>query len=99
MYTQVTFGDFLTRILEKVKRERGIEFDRYPNIAVHWDEGDWLYQICNDFSVRVFRWLRADKILIEGPYHDIPPLETQEDFEARFEVEFNAAVDQLMDHL
>lgn len=53
MYTQVSFGDFLARILENIKSEREIEFDEYPNSGVQWSDGDWLYEIRKDFSVRV----------------------------------------------
>jgi len=96
MYTQVTFGEFLVRILNNIKRERGIEFDEYPKVPVQWSEGDWLYEVRKDFSVRVFRWLRRDEVLIEGPYRDIPSAENHEEFEARFAAEFDSAVDQLM---
>ena len=42
MYTQVTFGLFLERVLDEIRQDFGIEFDEYPNTAVHWLEGQWL---------------------------------------------------------
>ena len=95
MYTEVTFAEFLGRPLDKAKAERGIEFHQSPNVPIHWTEGDWLYEIQNGFSVRLFRWLKHDhEVVIDGP--DWGNLrQTREEFEARFENEFDAAIERL----
>jgi hypothetical protein len=97
VYTEVSFGLFLETLLEWAKREKGIEFDEYPNISIPWREGDWLYEILGDFSVRVFRWLQqgAEK-KIDGPRWDNLK-ETREEFERRFEQDFKGAVSKLLE--
>jgi hypothetical protein len=94
MYTQVTFGHFLERVFANAKASHGIEFDQYPNTAVAWEKGDWLYEITNGFSVRVFRWLSEPKLELAGPDF-ANARETHEAFEARFEREFFKAIAEL----
>ena len=71
-YIQVSFGQFLERLLSQAKAEHGIEFDEYPNIAVSGCKGDWLYQIDSRFGVRVFRWPDHEKReqKVKGPDWD-----------------------------
>ncbi len=96
MYTQVTFGQFLERLFAQAKAERGIEFDEYPNMAMGWRDGDWLYQMVNGFNVRIFRWPPHEnrEETIVGPDWDNLS-ETREEFEARFEKDFLQAVEHL----
>src|SRR5260370_34170199 len=97
MYTQVTFGQFLDTVLGDVNSESGIHFDGSPNptMAFIWREGEWLYEINNDFSVRVFRWHQpANEVLVAGPrWGDLT--ETREQFEPRFREDFKAAIQTL----
>jgi hypothetical protein len=98
MYTQVTFGEFLDRPLARAKAEHGIDFRAYPNPAVRWLPGDWLYEIVNSFDVRIFRWALPEcEALIAGPLWD-DPSETREQFEARFEKDFSDSIKRLKDH-
>ena len=96
MYTQVAFAEFLGRLLDKVKEQRGIKFDESPNVPIHWQRGDWLYEIKSDFSIRLFRWLDHDKEeeIVAGPNWSNGE-ETREEFERRFENDFWKALDSL----
>ena len=94
MYTQVTFADFLGRVLAEVKVERGIEFGDYPNVAMNWSRGQWLSDVQNGFSVRVFRWGLGGEVIVSGPDWS-NTAETRGEFENRFDREFRAALDQL----
>lgn len=88
MYTQVTFGQFLDRLLAN----SGIEFKQYPNPWDDWRQGDWGYEIQHDMAVRIFRYSsRNAETTIPGPrWNDIS--ETCGTFEPRFTAGFNAAV-------
>jgi hypothetical protein len=90
MYTEVTFGLFLERLFAQVKSAHGIEFGQYPNTAIKWSDGDWLYEM-DGFSVRLFRWPPRPKreILVEGW---VGTQEMREQFEARFEHDFFRAI-------
>ncbi|MGH9875273.1 MAG: hypothetical protein ACRD9S_22690 [Pyrinomonadaceae bacterium] len=97
MFTEVGFGTFVRRYLDQAKERYGIEFgDKYPNPAVYTIDakGAWAYEIFGGFSVRVFRWRRCDlpEVIISGPYS---AAETSEEFEARFDREFWAAIEKL----
>ena len=96
MYTQVTFGLFLERLFAKAKTDDGIEFHEYPNIAISWEDGDWLYQIVGAFCVRISRWPshREREVLINGPDWDNLE-ETRQEFEARFEIDLLQALADL----
>jgi len=96
MYTQVSFGQFLEKLLAQAKAEHGIEFDEYPNLALRSLDGDWLYQIENNFSVRVFRWPPHKKLeeKVAGPDWDNLQ-ETREEFEARFAKDFTHVIIRL----
>lgn len=95
MYTQVNFANFLERVLAEVKAERGIEFGDYPNPAMDWPKGHWLYDIENGFSVRLFRWSVPGEVLVKGPDWD-NTAEKREDFETRFGRDFRTAIDVLV---
>jgi hypothetical protein len=96
MYTQVTFAEFLDPLFDKARSERGIEFQASPNVPIHWQPGDWLYEINNEFSVGLSRWLDHDKeeLIIPGPNWNNPG-ETHPQFEERFERDFWLALDSL----
>jgi hypothetical protein len=96
MYTQVTFGEFFDRSLAWAKRQRSIEFGEYPNPALNSKDGDWLYEIDNGFSVRIFRWPPhegKERTIACPKWGDVR--EDRETFEPRFEKEFREAVDSL----
>ena len=90
MYTQVTFGLFLERVLDEIRQDFGIEFDEYPNTAVHWLEGQWLYSM-DGFSVEIFQWLSHEKRTIKGWHWR----DDRDAFEARFASEFRGAIQEL----
>jgi hypothetical protein len=99
MYTEVTFGNFLNRVLDKARAQHGIEFSHYPNYAVQKQTGDWCYQIENGFNVRVFRWGAGEdgSQRVAGPnWHDTTSeVLTPEVFEPRFETDFLQAIEKL----